>query len=465
MKKKIFSTLLGITLSLFGTATAQTLKRNPSFAATHCQEKFQTGHFEQGIQVCQNAAELGHAQAQNYLGLMHFKGLGVVPNNHQALHWFKQAAQQNLAEAQYHLGRMYTLGLGTNEDPKQAAIWYAKAAAQEHGPAQFLLSLSYLLGLGVPKDETQALHWYQQATQAKFAGTQVISAAEFKAPITQTTQVGETDFQQGIAALLGLTQPQNDSQALHWLTKSANLGHIEAQFQLALIYKLGLGVAVDDSMAMIWFRKAAENAHRDAQAYLAWMHAQGLGTPQDLPLANQWFQKILVEHNHNYEQLNGKTNGNDSTALVAQATQGDPHAQYQLALQLLQNSKDATNIQQGLHWLNKAAAQAYAQAQYQLGEFLLQGQYLESDVQLGVQWLTKAATQAYAPAQYKLGLYYYQGPAQNLIKAYAWLNLAAAQGLHSAHILRQSISRTMQRSEIQQAQALSKELKQQTLVP
>ena len=61
------------------------------------------------------AAELGHARAQNSLGVCYAKGKGVEQNDKTAVKWYTLAAEQGHAEAQNNLGFRYNNGKGVEQ--------------------------------------------------------------------------------------------------------------------------------------------------------------------------------------------------------------------------------------------------------------------------------------------------------------------------------------------------------------
>ncbi len=73
-------------------------------------------------------AELGDAEAQNYVGEIFEKGLGQAPDYKSALHWYKKAAAQGNQRAQINLGYLHEKGLGVNPDIATALNWYRKAS-------------------------------------------------------------------------------------------------------------------------------------------------------------------------------------------------------------------------------------------------------------------------------------------------------------------------------------------------
>ena len=98
------------------------------------------------------AAERGNVKAQNNLGVMYEKGLGVHQDYTQAMKWYRKAAEQGAATAQYNLGLLYANDSSNHQDYAQAAEWYRKAAEQGHPSAQNNLGAMYANGQGVRQD-------------------------------------------------------------------------------------------------------------------------------------------------------------------------------------------------------------------------------------------------------------------------------------------------------------------------
>jgi len=123
-------------------------------------------------------AEKGVADAQFKVGLMYYRGQGVLRDYLEALDWFKKAARQGNPYAQYNAGYMYEKGEGTPQDYGEAAKYYRQAAERGNQLAQYTLGYMYEKGQGVSPDEVQALMWYNLAaiqgeTKAKAARDRV----------------------------------------------------------------------------------------------------------------------------------------------------------------------------------------------------------------------------------------------------------------------------------------------------
>jgi TPR repeat protein/5'-3' exonuclease len=93
----------------------------------------------QAIQLFNQLADLGHAESQFYLGLMHFNAKGADEDHDEAVYWFHEAAQQNFSPAQYKLGEMYLYGTGIELNHDEAVFWFNKAAEQKNKDAQIIL--------------------------------------------------------------------------------------------------------------------------------------------------------------------------------------------------------------------------------------------------------------------------------------------------------------------------------------
>jgi len=119
--------------------------------------------FVQAVYWYRKAAEQGHANAQNNLGICYFNGQGVDKDITQAVYWFRKAAEQGDAIAQSNLGNRYYNGEGVDKDFVQAVYWYRKAAEQGYATAQSNLGNRYYYGEGVDKDLNTALYWYEKA--------------------------------------------------------------------------------------------------------------------------------------------------------------------------------------------------------------------------------------------------------------------------------------------------------------
>lgn len=91
-------------------------------------------------QAIKDRATLGDADAQFKLAIDSKYGLGcAVQSDVQALWWFEQAAELGHPEAQINMGLAYQNGEGVERDLEKAAYWYGKAVEQGNGMARIAL--------------------------------------------------------------------------------------------------------------------------------------------------------------------------------------------------------------------------------------------------------------------------------------------------------------------------------------
>lgn len=81
------------------------------------------------------AANAGEPTAQNHLGSLYYRGLGVPKKHKLAEHWWKLSAASGYPEAQYNLGMLYFHGSGIKTDFVEGCKWLGMAAAQGHPDA------------------------------------------------------------------------------------------------------------------------------------------------------------------------------------------------------------------------------------------------------------------------------------------------------------------------------------------
>ena len=186
----------------------------------------------------------------------------------------------------------------------------------------------------------------------------------------------------------------DNPQDIERLQKTAEQGDAEAQFLLGQMYLSGLGVSEDRHEAEKWLRKAADQGYDAAQFSLGLMYAKERGVPKD-----DWAWEATMWQNR------------------AAAEQGDADAQFFLGLM----DKDG---REAVKWYGAAAEQGDANAQFFLGQMYAEGQRVPEDY----------------------------------VKAYAWLNLAAAQGIEAAEKTRTQIREKMTRAQVSEAQKLASDL-------
>jgi len=136
------------------------------------QAAYASGDYEKALELYNEAATAGVADAQLLLGFLHFNGDGVAQDFTKSVKWFTEAARQGDARSQAQLGIMYENGQGVPQDFGAAAEWFKRAADQGYGLAQNSLGLMYAVGQGVKQDYPRAHMWLNLAAAQQYEGAQ-----------------------------------------------------------------------------------------------------------------------------------------------------------------------------------------------------------------------------------------------------------------------------------------------------
>ncbi len=128
----------------------------PAFAADleDALVAFEAGDFAEAVAQWRQLAEIGEPAAQNNLGFMYEKGLGVRADPFAAADLYRRAAQQGYVDAQVNLGVLYVTGHGVPRDLVEAHKWFDAAA--QAGNAKALQDLSKVVGLMSPDEFARA---------------------------------------------------------------------------------------------------------------------------------------------------------------------------------------------------------------------------------------------------------------------------------------------------------------------
>ena len=89
---------------------------------------FDRADYKTALKVWMQQAVEGDAVAQNYVGEIYEKGLGVPPDFVTAKKWYERAAEQKNTNAYINLANLYEKGLGVDKDPILAMNLYRRAS-------------------------------------------------------------------------------------------------------------------------------------------------------------------------------------------------------------------------------------------------------------------------------------------------------------------------------------------------
>jgi TPR repeat protein len=187
------------------------------------------------------------ARAFNRGEKSYFGKSGVPRDFTRAFEAFRQAADLGSAEAQFFVGYMLAQGEGAAKSPTEAVQWYRRAAHQGHVKAQYNLADAYLYAKGAPTNYLEALQWFGKAAELGLS----------QAYLT----MGNMHFNgQGI--------PVNFTEAIHCYRKAAELGDAKALYLLASKYETGRGVSKDRAEALRLYKLSAQKGNEEARSAL-----------------------------------------------------------------------------------------------------------------------------------------------------------------------------------------------------
>ena len=130
-------------------------------------KSFDSGQYEQAAKLLRPLADQGDASAQHRLSMLYFYGRGVPEDETVAMEWAKRSADQGNLDAMYFIGTMYMFGdqvHNTVEAPDlEAAKWFFEAASRGHADAEYSLGLLFLAGKGVVQNQEEAMRWIRRA--------------------------------------------------------------------------------------------------------------------------------------------------------------------------------------------------------------------------------------------------------------------------------------------------------------
>lgn len=91
-------------------------------------EAFTSRDYATTLSSWHKAAELGHARAQNGLGVLYRDGDAGQPDKKRAVYWFRRSAENGYAFAMYSLAMMYREADGVARDDIEAHKWFDLAS-------------------------------------------------------------------------------------------------------------------------------------------------------------------------------------------------------------------------------------------------------------------------------------------------------------------------------------------------
>ena len=149
--------------------------------------------------------------------------------------------------------------------------------------------------------------------------------------------------------------------------QAAEFGHVESQFNLADCYFEGEGVDQNPTLAVYWWQKAAEREDADAQNALGECYWTGVGVKQDALIARDWWERASQQNQPEalyrlgcwFLSMDVGSDGPDNAlnCWKSAAELGNPNAQFEYAMALIDGIASEKDSKTGIEWLSKAVGQ------------------------------------------------------------------------------------------------------------
>lgn len=210
-------------------------------------------------QILQRLSDRSYPFAQYYLADGYSSGLFSKGKEdyEKAFPLFVSASKHGHAEAGYRAALCYEFGWGCRVDAAKASQFYRHAASKNHPGAMLRLGRACLVGdMGLGKKYREGVKWLKRAAES--ADFQY-NSAPYELGLLHEAGYGDDIF-------------PDESYAAQLFTKSADLGHAEANYRLGDAYEHGkLGCPRDPALSVHFYTGAAQQSHPLAMmALCAW---------------------------------------------------------------------------------------------------------------------------------------------------------------------------------------------------
>jgi hypothetical protein len=309
-------------------------------------------------------AEEGNATAMLMLGKS-------AVDLQDGLLWLGRAAEAGLVEGLGIAG----LNLLRADRRAEAMEWFLKGAAAGEPESLYRLGLFAWAGDGVPQNSMEAITLLQRAIEA-----------------------GHKEAEKALTRLRdeihGGAKPDGE-EAMHMLKVVPRLHEPEVMLAMGKALMIGDKVGVNQVRGMELIHSAAHAGYAAAYYELSKLHSQGEAKYRDLAAASRFLQNA--------------------------ADRGYPEAMEELGLLLR-----ASQAEEAVKWLRRAAEEDQAEAMFALGQLAYQGKGLPQNKLDALRWFRAAAKLGHKAAASRAAhiLYKGDGVLANKVEAQQWADLA-----------------------------------------
>jgi len=401
-----------------------------------------------GLQILEEAAAAGNAEAALKLGIRHFYGWGDLADATKARPLFERARELGHPEALYWIGKCHRDGIGVPKDRQMAYSVLEQAVTDGCARSMAAVALMMVVDKGRRSDWDRV--W--KLVRGSAAADDVDGV-----------------YLLGTMYASGWGCEPDPAAAIPWFRRAIDKGDDRAMYELAVLMEKGHGLQADIEGAFDLYAAAEKKGNRQAkeridraldldewpsfEETLAAERVRGLSPKYDGPKDDDAFPSMedFSFEDFPFEDFTdfalprkpraGVSSLPSATSRSEAATSSDPlldwktslaeggDVEAQAYLGLHYKYKDP-NPERSNHWLERAAEGGSAEAQASLGLDHMGGfNGRPRNRELGLEWVHKGAHGGDAMAQSLLGWEYLHDPTmRNTETALFWLERAVRQG-------------------------------------
>jgi TPR repeat protein len=185
-----------------------------------------------------------NSNAQNFIGYMILKGLGVICDNNIAFEYFMLSVKKDNMYALNNLGYIYLYGLGVDKDYDKALKLFKKSVQQGYNQAKINIAYMYENGFGVEKDQQYVIELYQELAQNNnpdanyYLGVYYDKLEDVEQSLNYYHRASEL-LHAKATLCIGLYCENNGdrAKAIEYYEQAMGLGDLDAVYNLAQIYE------------------------------------------------------------------------------------------------------------------------------------------------------------------------------------------------------------------------------------
>lgn len=291
--------------------------------------------------ILQRLADRSYPFAQYYLGDGYSSGLfnKGKEDYDRAFPLFVAASKHGHVEACYRAALCYEFGWGCRIDGGRAVQFYRQAASKNHPGAMLRMAKACLAGdMGLGTRYREGIKWMKRATEKSDVqynsapyelgvlhetgyGDDVFPDPSYAAQLfTKSAELGhvEANYRLGDAYEHGkLNCPRDQALSIHFYTTAAQSGHPLAMMALCAWYLVGAEPVLekDENEAYEWAVRAANTGLAKAQYAVGYFTEMGIGCHRDPLEANVWYVKAADQ---------GDERAKNRIATIRAAADGSP---------------------------------------------------------------------------------------------------------------------------------------------